>query len=290
MKSYREIAGDGGSDILGQVGEQRRALAESLAGIERIVAVGSGKGGVGKSTLAFLLARSLMAEGSRVAILDADLNGPSQARMAGLVGRPWVPGENGLVLPARDDGLGVASLGSVLEEGEAMAFESPAVGDEHVWRSTREVTLLTQLVTAVDWGEPDVLVVDLPPGPERTAHLVPLFGPRLALILVTIPSALAHEVVARSWSALEDLPVSIPGYVENLAGYCCPGCHEIRPLFPEADVPLPPEVPCLGRVPFDPRVAEWCDRGWPEEDPESPALEAGRRLARELMDRLTEVA
>lgn len=288
MKSHRDIVGDGGSDILGQVGEQKRALNESLGTIRRIVAVGSGKGGVGKSTLTFLLAKALRAEGRSVAILDADLNGPSQARMAGLAARPWIPVGEKLVIPRRPDGLGVASLGSVVPEADAVGFDNAASGDEHVWRATREVTLLVQLVTAVEWGDLDVLLVDLPPGPERTAHLVPLFGPRLALLLVTTPSLLSREVVGRARAALEGSSVSILGVVDNMAGYCCPGCDEVRPLFPGREDEL--VGPRFGEVPFDPRVAAWLDDGWPDEDPASPTLDAVRVVAKRLIDRLEEAA
>lgn len=288
MKSYRDIVGDGGSDILGQVGEQKRALTSSLASVDRIVAVGSGKGGVGKSTLTFLLARALRAEGKRVAILDADLNGPSQARMAGLADRPWVPSDGKLAIPRRPDGLGVASLGSVVPTADAVRFQTIAAGDEHVWRATKEVTLLVQLVTAVDWGELDVLLVDLPPGPERTAHLTPLFGPRLALLLVTIPSLLSREVVERARAALADSPTPILGLVQNMAGYRCPGCEDVLPLFPVSEAAVDEDL--LAEVPFDPRVAAWLDEGWPEVEPRSPTLDVVRDLARRLLDRLEEAA
>jgi ATP-binding protein involved in chromosome partitioning len=171
---------------------------------------------------------------------------------------------------------------------DALRLPTIAPGDEHVWRSTREVTLLVQLMTAVAWGKLDVLLVDLPPGPERTAHLAPLFGPKLALLLVTIPSALSQEVVGRARDALRGSGTSVLGLVRNMSGYCCAGCDEIRPLFPPGDAE--PELPILGEVPFDPGVAARLDRGWPGPDPASPTMTAVRALARTLLDRLEDAA
>jgi ATP-binding protein involved in chromosome partitioning len=283
MKSYFDIAGDGGSDVIAQVEAQRRAVGEALAGVERTLAVASGKGGVGKSTLTLGLAWALARRGLRVAVLDADLNGPSQARLAGLEAVPWVPGGldgRGLAMPRRPDGIGVVSMGSVLGAAAPFDFEATARGDAHTWRATREITLLGQLLGAVDWGELDLLLVDLPPGAERTLHHAELLaglGPPFALVLVTIPGELAHGVVARSLTALERAGRPPLGYVENMAGYYCRGCGAVRPLFPAAaseEAGLAAER--LGRVPFDPELAALCDRGWP---PEAAAAAGGAALA-----------
>ena len=99
MKTYRDIVGDGGSNLVGQIEAQQAAVAEALAGVRHRLAVGSGKGGVGKSTVTAALARALRRQGKAVAILDADFNGPCQARLAGLDAAPWIPGESGLALP-----------------------------------------------------------------------------------------------------------------------------------------------------------------------------------------------
>ena len=112
MKSYHDIAGDGGSRILEQVAEQRTRIADGLAGVRHVVAVGSGKGGVGKSTLTMHLAGALRARGLRIAILDADFNGPSQARMAGVQAGLFVPGSHKVALPRTSNGIGVFSMGS----------------------------------------------------------------------------------------------------------------------------------------------------------------------------------
>src|SRR5215471_11346 len=116
MKNYHDITGDGGSRVLEQVAEQRARIADGLAGVRHLLAVGSGKGGVGKSTLALHLAGALSARGLRIAILDADLNGPSQARMAGVQCGLFVPGSDRVALPRSEHGLGVFSMGSVLPE------------------------------------------------------------------------------------------------------------------------------------------------------------------------------
>ena len=122
MKNYYDIVGDGGSNIVEQVGEQRARITDGLAGVRHLVAVGSGKGGVGKSTLTFHLASALRARGLRIAILDADFNGPSQARMAGVQGAVFVPGTGKASLPKSSNGIGVFSIGSVIPESQALDF------------------------------------------------------------------------------------------------------------------------------------------------------------------------
>ncbi len=285
MKTYRDIQGDGGSDVVAQVEAQNEAIALALTGVRHVLAVASGKGGVGKSTVTMALARALQQDGRRVAIFDADFNGPCQAQMAGLAGVPWVPGERGLALPRNRDGLGVMSYGSFLEDGRPVELPSVAADEEHVWRATREFATLRQLLAAVEWGELDVLLFDLPPGTERTMQFAQALGalPRpSAFVLVTIPSDLSRGVVARSVSALEASGTRLLGYVENMDGYYCRDCGEVRPLFPASATEL--AVPCLGRLPFDPALAELCDRAWPA-GPAQP-LEAIRAVAREIFQQL----
>src|SRR5436190_17209565 len=138
MKGYPAIVGAGGSGILEQVAEQRTRIAGGLAAVRHLVAVGSGKGGVGKSTLTLHLAGALRARGLRIAILDADFNGPSQARMAGVQGTPLVPGRHKAALPRTANGIGVFSMGSLIPESESLEFESAAHGESHTWRATKE--------------------------------------------------------------------------------------------------------------------------------------------------------
>src|SRR5215212_2172946 len=260
MKSYHDIVGDGGSRILEQVTEQRTRITDGLAGVRHIVAVGSGKGGVGKSTLTLHLAQALRAQGLRVAILDADFNGPSQARMAGVQGAVFVPGSNKAGLPRTKSGIAVFSMGSVIPESEALDFESTARGESHTWRATREFALLGEILRSFDWGELDVLLFDLPPGAERTVQFADYLGQRTSFVLVTIPSEVSRGVVARSVAALSKGPNRILGYIENMSGYYCRDCDDIKPLFVSTDTPAL-DLPCLGTVPFDPELARHCDRG-----------------------------
>src|SRR5687767_10663528 len=207
MKRYHDIVGDGGSRILEQVAEQRTRITDGLAGVRHLVAVGSGKGGVGKSTLTLHLAGALRARGLRIAILDADFNGPSQARMAGVQRALFVPpplpkGSGRVPLPRTTNGIAVFSMGSVLPESEALDFESAARGESHTWRATREFTLLGEILASFEWGALDLLMFDLPPGAERTVQYADFLGPRTSFLLVTIPSDVARGVVARSAAAL----------------------------------------------------------------------------------------
>jgi ATP-binding protein involved in chromosome partitioning len=292
VKSYHDIAGDGGARILEQVAEQRSRITDGLAGVRHLVAVGSGKGGVGKSTLTLHLAEALRVRGLRIAIVDADFNGPSQARMAGVQGALVVPGNHKVALPRTETGIGVFSMGSLIPESEALEFESAAHGESHTWRATKEFALLGEILGAFDWGSLDLLLFDLPPGAERTVQYADFLGPRTSFLLVTIPSQVARGVVARSVAALSKRPSRLLGYVENMSGYYCRDCNAIKPLFVSpsnsaqdglADLGLP----CLGTVPFDPELARHCDRGIPLADlPETPVGRALEHVAQVLLDSL----
>jgi len=290
VKGYHDIAGDGGSAILEQVQAERERIARSLSGVRHLVAVGSGKGGVGKSTLTMQLACALRAQGKAVSILDADLNGPCQARLGALQNQILIPGENGAPVPTTRTGIGVVSMGALLPESNALEFESVVSGSSHTWRATKEFTILNQLLACMDWGELDYLLVDLPPGAERIVQYAELLGPAALFVLVTIPSDMARGVVARSIDALEKTPNRILGYVENMAGYYCSDCERVKPLFPsQSEIKL--DLPCLGSVPFDPELAALCDRGSSITD--EPALvswQPVRRIADEICQRVSECA
>lgn len=288
MKGYHDIVGDGGSRILDQVRDQRARIAEGLAGVRHIVAVGSGKGGVGKSTLTLHLAGALRARGHRMAILDADFNGPSQARMAGVERAMFVPGREKVALPRTSNGIAVFSTGSVIPESQALEFESAAQGESYTWRATREFALLGEILASVEWGDLDLLMIDLPPGAERTVQFADFLGPLTSFVLVTIPSDVARGVVARSVAALSTGEHRLLGYVENMSGYYCRDCNAVKPLF-VASTAAPLRLPCLGTVPFDPELARHCDLGRPldglRDHPVGLALE---HIAERLMNRLRE--
>jgi len=296
VKHYHDIVGDGGSRILEQVAEQRARITAGLAGVRHLVAVGSGKGGVGKSTLTLQLAAALRAQGLRIAILDADFNGPSQARMAGVEGGLFVPlpspkgsaaaGSPKVALPRTKDGIGVFSMGSVIPESQALEFESAARGESQTWRATREFALLGEILGAFEWGALDLLMFDLPPGAERSVQYADFLGDRTSFLLVTIPSEVSRGVVARSIAALSKGSNRILGYVENMSGYYCRDCNAIKPLF-VADGSPHLGIPCLGSVPFDPELARSCDLGVPfigQRD--TPVAHALEQIAQRLMNSL----
>jgi ATP-binding protein involved in chromosome partitioning len=302
VKHYHDIAGDGGSRILEQVAEQRGRITDGLAGVRHLVAVGSGKGGVGKSTLTWHLAGALRARGLRVAILDADFNGPSQARMAGVQAAVFVPpplptgpgaagGSDKVALPRTASGIGVFSMGSLIPESAALEFESAAQGESHTWRATREFALLGEILGSFDWRALDLLMFDLPPGAERTVQYADFLGPRTSFVLVTIPSEVSRGVVARSVAALAKGPNRLLGYVQNMSGYYCRDCNGVKPLFdspaPFDSQPVDLGIPCLGTVPFDPELARHCDLGIPlPAGGSTPVTLALEEIAERLLERL----
>lgn len=262
MKTYHDLVeeGDGGSHIMDQVLAQKAKIKKNLSGIKHIIAVGSGKGGVGKSTLSIQLAISLQKSGKRVALLDADFNGPSQARLAGLMDVVFIPGKDGFDIPGTPSGLKVLSFGSLIPESETLEFSNVSQGDSHIWRATKEFSTLSEILGSANWGQLDYLLVDLPPGADRCYQYAQFLGSDVRFILVTIPSELAKGVVNRSLTALHKANAKVLGYIENMAGYYCHDCKELKPLFPEGS---PPEwgIDLLGKVPFDAEVALNCDKG-----------------------------
>jgi ATP-binding protein involved in chromosome partitioning len=292
LKSYHDIRGDGGSNVLQQVVDLESRIQSNLAGVRHLVAIGSGKGGVGKSTLTFHLAAMLKARGAAVALLDADVNGPSQARLGGVQAAVPLPAKDGrLALPRGRAGFGIFSLGSLVPESQAVDFESVSRGASHTWRATREFTLLSEVLERAAWGTLDALFVDLPPGAERMAQFADLLGPRAAFVVVTIPSDLARGVVARSLSALRTSGRTVLGVVENMDGYACSGCGAVRPLFRETPGAVPLDAARLGSVPFDPELQRLCDAGVPvSEHPDLPSARALDAVASRLLSLLGERA
>ena len=299
MKTYHDIVGDGGSRILEQVAEQRARIGDGLSGVRHLVAIGSGKGGVGKSTLTFHLASALRARGLRIAIVDADFNGPSQARIAGVRDAVFVPGMNKVALPKAANGIGVFSIGSLIPESQALDFESTARGESQTWRATREFALLGEILGSFEWGNLDLLMFDLPPGAERTvqyADFLEPFGaaqgksfgdaqgrPRTSFVLVTIPSEVSRGVVGRSVAALARRGHRLLGYVENMSGYYCRDCDAIKPLFVSSES-AQLGIPCLGTIPFDPELAQHCDHGTPfTGQSETPVGRALDDIAQQLL-------
>jgi ATP-binding protein involved in chromosome partitioning len=292
MKRYKEIAGDGGSNIVGQLAVQQARLRERLAAIRRTVAVVSGKGGVGKSSITANLAAALAADGYAVGVLDADLNGPSIAKMLGVRGQALRVTEGGIE-PARSaTGLRVCSMDLLLPSDETpVVWSAPTQAEAFTWRGTMEANALREFLTDTAWGPLDLLLLDLPPGADRLPTVADLLPGLTGAVVVTIPSEVSHLVVKKSIALARETRVPLLGLVENMAGYVCVGCGVLGPLFtgPGGErTAAELGVPFLGLVPFDPRLAGAADRGRPFvlDHPETPAGRALGEVAARLASAL----
>jgi ATP-binding protein involved in chromosome partitioning len=268
MKTYADIVGDGGSNVLAQVQQQATRLQERLRTVRHIVAVVSGKGGVGKSTVTVNLAAAYARRGQRVGILDADLNGPSVAKMLGVRGyTPQLTSAG--VMPATGPlAMRIMSMDLFLpDDATPVTWKAPTQQEAFVWRGILEMTTLRELLTDTVWGELDCLFLDLPPGAERLPHVAGLLPFMAGALLVTIPSQVSQLIVQKSLTlAKEVLPGRVIGLVDNMQGYVCPHCHTLGELFPEtssAATAAALQVPYLAGIPFDPRLARTADQGRP---------------------------
>jgi ATP-binding protein involved in chromosome partitioning len=269
MKRYKDIAGDGGSNVVGQVTAQQARLARRLAGVRAVVAVVSGKGGVGKSTLTASLAAALAAGGWRVGVLDADLNGPTMAKMLGVRGRALTVVGDAVAPPVSAQGIRVMSMDLLLaSDATPLAWQAPTPAEAHTWRGSMEAQALREFLSDTDWGDLDLLLIDLPPGTDRLATIAGLLPALTGAVVVTIPSEVSRLVVRKSLTMAREMGARVLGLVENMSG-----------LFPGDATALAAEagVPFLGAVPFDRALALAADRGDPYVVTE-PSSEAARAI------------
>ncbi len=243
-----------------------------LPQVERVIAVSSGKGGVGKSMVAANLAAGLAAEGKRVGLLDADIYGPNIPLMFGVQRRPSVTGEKGreMIEPLEAHGVRLMSLGFLLEKEQPAIMRGPLISG-----------ILKQFLEQVDWGPLDAMIVDMPPGTgDAQLSLVQTIDLHGA-VMVTTPQEIATGDVRRGVKMFERVNTRVLGIVENMSGLVCPCCGEEIDVFGSGGgAKLAEElgVPFLGRVPLDPKVREAGDRGAPTvvADPDSAAAQALR--------------
>jgi ATP-binding protein involved in chromosome partitioning len=296
VKTYGEIPGDGGSDVVGQVNAQQERLRARMAKIGAKVAVLSGKGGVGKSVIVANLAAAFAKGGLRVGVLDADINGPSLGKMLGVRGQR-LAFETAGVRPALGPlGIRVLSMDLFLPSDEApVLWTGPAQGEGYLWRGAMEAATLREFLADTEWGELDLLLLDLPPGTDRIPSLLSLLPELHGIVIVTLPSQVSQLIVAKSVTvAKEIVKARILGLVENMAAHRCAHCGAEEALFAGEDSAQMAErlaIPFLGRVPFDPVLTRCADVGTPAllSHPTAPAAQALSRIAAKIGETLHSV-
>jgi ATP-binding protein involved in chromosome partitioning len=256
----------------------RPRVPESVAGVRHIIAIASGKGGVGKSTTAANLAIAMAQEGWRVGLLDADVFGPSAPRLFGLNEKPKI--EQSFLVPLVAYGVKVISIGLMIDE------EAPVV-----WRGPMVMSAVTQLLREVAWGELDCLVVDMPPGTGDVQLTMAQSAPLAGAIIVSTPQDLALIDARRGIAMFEKVKIPVLGIIENMSYFICPHCQGRSDIFAHGGARLEAEkrgVAFLGEVPLDPQIRETSDAGRPivAGAPDGPHAQVFRTIARAVIDRL----
>ncbi len=260
---------------IGQHPTPQQGGPQRVAGIDRIIAIGSGKGGVGKSTVSSNLAVALARQGRKVGLLDADIYGPSQPRMMGVNRRPASP-DGKTIIPLQAHGVTMMSIGLMLKDDEAV-----------IWRGPMIMGALQQLISQVEWGKLDVLIIDLPPGTgdiqltlcQRT-HLT-------GAIVVSTPQDVAMLDARKALDMFTKLKTPVLGLIENMSTYICPNCGHEAHLFGHGGVAVEAAklgLPFLGELPLDLAVRLGGDSGVPVAAGEGPMSDAYARLAKRLVD------
>jgi len=273
----------GGPAAGGGNGAQQPEAAPKGSGLDNIgaiVAVASGKGGVGKSTTAANLALALKAEGARVGLLDADIYGPSMPRMMGVSGKPTTA--DGKVLdPMVGHGVKLMSMGFLVDE------ETPMI-----WRGPMVMSALQQMLKDVDWGPLDVLIVDMPPGTGDAQLTLAQTAPLAGAVIVSTPQDIALLDARKGLNMFRKVDVPVLGIIENMSYFQCPHCGERTEVFAHGGARQEAEnlgVAFLGEIPLDIAIRQTSDAGTPivVADPESAYTKAYREIASRILTRLS---
>jgi ATP-binding protein involved in chromosome partitioning len=244
--------------------------SKKIEGVERIIAIASGKGGVGKSTVSANLAVAMAAQGLRVGLLDADVYGPSQPRMLGISGRPSSP-DGTTILPLRNHGVTAISIGMMVPEGEAV-----------VWRGPMLMGALEQMLRQVQWGGLDVLLVDLPPGTGDVQLTLSQKAEVTGAVVVSTPQDVALLDARKALDMFKKTSTPVLGLIENMSSYICPNCGHEAHIFGHGGAKAEAEklgMPFLGEIPLDLEIRVASDGGAP-----IVAAKPGSPQARAFMD------
>ncbi|KUK13564.1 MAG: Mrp/NBP35 family ATP-binding protein [Synergistetes bacterium] len=233
----------------------RIPVAENLSRVKRKIAIISGKGGVGKSTVAANLALGLAMEGKQVGLLDLDLHGPNIPKLLGVEDKLLTIEDNKIKPVLLGENLKIVSVGFLLKEK----------GTPIIWRGPIKMRAIEQLLGEVDWGDCDYLIIDLPPGTgDEALSLVQLIGKLDGFIVVTTPQEVALLDVEKAVNFAKELNIPIIGIIENMSGFKCPHCGNEINLFGKnggKEAAQKWNLNFLGQIPFDPQIVEWSDKG-----------------------------
>jgi len=275
--SFDVLSADEKQTLTQRLGRQGGLPEGALAAVKNVVCVGSGKGGVGKSTVTANLAAALQAEGQRAAVLDADVWGYSMPRMLGVHGRPMVSAQRKILPLDAPAGVKVISIEFFLNE------QDQAI----TWRGPMLHKAIRQFLEDVEWGELDYLLIDLPPGTGDVSMTLAQLLPQAKFVIVTTPQPAAQNVAKRAAETALRFDLEIAGVVENMSGFTTPGGERFtifgegggQALADDLDVPL------LGKIPLQEELRVASDEGYPLvlEDPDAPAAQALYHTARGLI-------
>ncbi|MEC8993697.1 MAG: Mrp/NBP35 family ATP-binding protein [Candidatus Latescibacterota bacterium] len=241
---------------------------QPVPGVENMLAISSGKGGVGKSTVSVSLAVALAKSGLRVGLMDTDIYGPNVPGMLGVAEKPQVDPETGKIVPAQAHGVHLISMGMLVDAGVPV-----------IWRGPMLAKMISQFLFQVDWAELDVLLLDLPPGTGDVQISLTQTAPLTGAVIVTTPSQLALEDVARGVRMFRETEVPLLGLIENMGGFVCSSCQQESHPFGHGGGEAAAErfkMPFLGNVPLEPAVRAGADTGTPSilANPDAPASKA----------------